>query len=300
MRRLHYDPAPLAHVVDDFEGDTSERLTACELPAVADPDPDDEALVYINAFAVRRRPPKDCNDPTLLCIYNGNPCQPLLWVKAGKYWHAARLETEKKRLFFRAAGYVRAERDKDGFKFYTRVYHLRKWVLLLPLALCALLLCLSLSLCSPSPAPQFIDGMVGTAGADQNKPVTSVQYASYDSSSDATISADTYEVDFRLSLPATCKYSKQHEGGNPILSSPSLWVDTNNDSKYSDSECFYNAPDKTGYGAFLKPGTEVSRIKLTKTLKPGTYRARTVWKSVLLDGKSPAGSASFDFNLTVV
>lgn len=300
MRRLHYDPAPLAHVVDDFEGDTSERLTACELPAVADPDPDDEALVYINAFAVRRRPPKDCNDPTLLCIYNGNPCQPLLWVKAGKYWHAARLETEKKRLFFRAAGYVRAERVKDGFKFYTRVYHLRKWVLLLPLALCALLLCLSLSLCSPSPAPQFIDGMVGTAGADQNKPVTSVQYASYDSSSDATISADTYEVDFRLSLPATCKYSKQHEGGNPILSSPSLWVDTNNDSKYSDSECFYNAPDKTGYGAFLKPGTEVSRIKLTKTLKPGTYRARTVWKSVLLDGKSPAGSASFDFNLTVV
>lgn len=300
MRRLHYDPAPLAHVVDDFEGDTSERLTACELPAVADPDPDDEALVYINAFAVRRCPPKDCNDPTLLCIYNGNPCQPLLWVKAGKYWHAARLETEKKRLFFRAAGCVRAERDKDGFQFYTRVYHLRKWVLLLPLALCALLLCLSLSLCSPSPAPQFIDGMVGTAGADQNKPVTSVQYASYDSSSDATISADTYEVDFRLSLPATCKYSKQHEGGNPILSSPSLWVDTNNDSKYSDSECFYNAPDKTGYGAFLKPGTEVSRIKLSKTLKPGTYRARTVWKSVLLDGKSPAGSASFDFNLTVV
>lgn len=300
MRRLHYDPAPLAHVVNDFEGDTSERLTACELPAVADPDPDDEALVYINAFAVRRRPPKDCNDPTLLCIYNGNPCQPLLWVKAGKYWHAARLETEKKRLFFRAAGCVRAERDKDGFQFYTRVYHLRKWVLLLPLALCALLLCLSLSLCSPSPAPQFIDGMVGIAGADQNKPVISVDYASYDSSSDTTISANCYEVDIRLSLPATCKFSKQHEGGNPILSSPSIWVDTNNDSKYSSSECFYNAPDKTGYGAFLKPGTEVGRIKLSKTLKPGTYRARTVWKSVLLDGKSPAGSASFDFNLTVV
>lgn len=295
MRRLHYDPAPLAHVVDDFEGDTSERLTACELPAVADPNPDDEALVYINAFAVRRRPPKDCNDPTLLCIYNGNPHQPLLWVKAGKYWHAARLETDRKRLFFRAAGCVRAERDKDGFQFYTRVYHLRKWVLLLPLALCALLLCLS----SRYARPQYLAGMSGTADAVQ-KPVTSVDYASYDSSSDATISADTYEVDFRLSLPATCKYSKRHEGGNPILSSPSLWVDANNDTKFSDSECFYNAPDKTGYGAFLKPGTEVSRIKLTKTLKPGTYRARTVWKSVLLDGKSPAGSASFDFNLTVV
>ena len=78
MRRLHYDPAPLAHVVDDFEGDTSERLTGCKLPAVADPDPDDEPLVYFNAFAMRRRPPKDCNDPTLLCIYNGNPHQPLM------------------------------------------------------------------------------------------------------------------------------------------------------------------------------------------------------------------------------
>lgn len=182
-----------------------------------------------------------------------------------------------------------------------RVLHLRKWLLLIPLLIAALFLTLTLTFCgSSSPSPQYLAGMVGTAGADQNKPVTSVDYASYDSSSDATISADSYEVDFRLSLPATCKYAKGKTGGNPILSSPSLWVDTNNDSKYSDSECFYNTPDKTGYGAFLKPGTEVSRIKLSKTLKPGTYRARTVWKSVLLDGKTPAGSASFDFNLTVV
>lgn len=299
MRRLHYDPAPLAHVVDDFEGDTSERLTGCKLPAVADPDPDDEPLVYLNAFAMRRRPPKDCNDPTLLCIYNGNPHQPLLWVKAGKYWHAARLETDRKRLFFRAAGCVRAERDKDGFQFYTRVYHLRKWLLLLPLALCALLLCLSLSLCSPSGAPQFLAGMTGTAGAT-SKPVTSVDYASYDSSSDATISADTYEVDFSLSLPATCKYAKGKEGGNPILSSPSIWVDLNHDSKFSDNECVYNAPDKTGYGAFIRPGCEVNRVKLTQSVPAGTYSARTVWNSVLAsDGKTPAGSTSFDFTLTV-
>lgn len=210
MRRLHYDPAPLAHVVDDFEGDTSERLTGCKLPAVADPDPDDEPLVYLNAFAMRRRPPKDCNDPTLLCIYNGNPHQPLLWVKAGKYWHAARLETDRKRLFFRAAGCVRAERDKDGFQFYARVYHLRKWVLLLPLALCALLLCLSLS-------PDFLSGMTGTAGAT-SKPVVSVDYAAYDASVDSRWVADSMTQDFRLSLPATCKYAKGKEGGATRLS----------------------------------------------------------------------------------
>lgn len=298
MRRLHYDPAPLAHVVDDFEGDTSERLTGCELPAVVDPDPDDEPLVYLNAFAMRRRPPKDCNGPTLLCIYNGNPHQPLLWVKAGKYWHAARLETDRKRLFFRAAGCVRAERDKDGFQFYTRVYHLRKWVLLLPLALIALLMCLSLSLYSLSSPPDFLSGMTGTAGAVQ-KPVISVSYASYDSSTDSTFKANCFTQDFRLSLPATCKYSKT-ESGNPILSSPSVWADLNGDRKYSDSECIYNPAGKTGYGAFLRPGTEVDRITLTQKLPAGIYNARVVWRSVLSsDGKTPAGSTSFDFTLTV-
>lgn len=299
MRCLHYDPAPLAHVVDDFEGDTSERLTGCKLPAVADPDPDDEPLVYLNAFAMRRRPPKDCNDPTLLCIYNGNPHQPLLWVKAGKYWHAARLETDRKRLFFRAAGCVRAERDKDGFQFYTRVYHLRKWVLLLPLALCALLLCLSLSLCSSSSSPDYLAGMTGTAGADQ-KPVISVDYAAYDASVDSRWVADSMTQDFRLSLPATCKYSRGKEGGNPIISSPSIMVDFNHDSKYSDNECVYNPAGKDGFGAFLRPGCEVNRIKLTQSVPAGTYSARTVWNSVLeRDGKTPAGSTSFDFKLTV-
>lgn len=294
MRRLHYDPAPLAHVVDDFEGDTSERLTGCELPAVADPDSDDEPLVYLNAFSVRRRPPKDCIDTTLLCIYNGNQHQPLLWVKAGKYWHAARLETERKRLFFRAAGCVRAKRDKDGFQFYARVYHLRKWVLLLPLALCALLLC------SPSGSPDFLSGMTGTAGAT-SKPVVSVDYAAYDATVDSRWVADSMTQDFRLSLPATCKYAKGKTGGNPILSSPSIWVDMDGNNQFSDNECVYNAPDKTGYGAFIRPGCEVNRIKLTQSVPAGTYSARTVWNSVLeRDGKTPAGSTSFDFNLTVV
>lgn len=299
MRRLHYDPAPLAHVVDDFEGDTSERLTGCELPAVADPDPDDEPLVYLNAFSVRRRPPKDCIDTTLLCIYNGNPHQPLLWVKAGKYWHAARLETERKRLFFRAAGCVRAKRDKDGFQFYARVYHLRKWVLLLPLALCALLLC-ALLLCSPSGSPDFLSGMTGTAGAATSKPVISLEYAAYDATVDSVWKADTLTQDFRLSLPSTCKYAKGKEGGNPILSSPSVMVDFNHDSKYSDNECVYNPAGKDGFGAFLRPGCEVNRITLTQPVKAGTYSARTVWNSVLeRDGKTPAGSTSFDFTLTV-
>ena len=142
--------------------------------------------------------------------------------------------------------------------------------------------------------------MTGTAGATSNKPVVSVDYAAYDATVDSVISADSLVQDFRLSLPATCKYSKGREGGNPIISSPSVSVDLNHDGKYSDTECVYNPAGKDGYGAFLRPGTEVDRITLTQKVPAGTYNARTVWRSVLSsDGKTPAGSTSFDFTLTV-
>lgn len=300
MRRLHYDPAPLAHVVDDFEGDTSERLTGCELPAVADPDPDDEPLVYLNAFAMRRRLPKDCNDPTLLCIYNGNPHQPLLWVKAGKYWHAARLETDRKRLFFRAAGCVRAERDKDGFQFYTRVYHLRKWVLLLPLALCAILLLLSLTFygSDSSPSVGFLDGAKSSGGSAA--PVVSIRYASYDSGDDeVTWKSQALKQSLKLSLPANCTHGGE-TGRNPVDSSPSVYVDLDGSGTFDDSECVWNAPDSTGYGKLLAAGSEVDTIELSQKVPAGRYSAMTVWRSVLSsDHSQPAGQSAFTWRLTV-
>lgn len=276
-----------------FEGDHTERLSGQREPFTADDIAEPNYEVY--AFSLCRRPR----------VRDG-----LVPILVGRTVHHLREPKDRKGIFVRSGysvrlAYVDDPEDPEDGEFltgsYARVLHIRKWLLLIPLFIVALFLALTLSFSfSCSTSPQYIAGMVGTAGADQNKPVTSVEYASYDSSSDTTISANSYEVDFRLSLPATCKYSKQHEGANPIMSSPSLWVDTNNDMKYSDSECFYNRAGKTGYGAFLKPGTEVNRVKLSKTLKPGIYRARVVWESVLLDGKTPAGSASFDFNLTVV
>lgn len=224
-------------------------------------------------------------------------------VLVGRTVHFLHKPKKRRGVFVREGGCARlAFVDLPGELLGSpvRVLHFRRWLLLIPFLFAVLVLLLSLSLCSPSGSPVFLSGMTGTAGAT-SKPVTSVDYASYDSSSDATISADTYEVDFRLSLPATCKYAKGKEGGNPILSSPSIWVDLNHDSKFSDNECVYNAPDKTGYGAFIRPGCEVNRVKLTQSVPAGTYSARTVWNSVLAsDGKTPAGSTSFDFNLTVV
>lgn len=276
-----------------FEGDHTESLSGQREPFPADDIAEPNYEVY--AFSFCRRPRGRYG---------------LVPILVGRTVHHLREPKDRKGIFVRSGysvrlAYVDDPEDPEDGEFltgcYARVLHIRKWLLLIPLLIAALFLVLTLTFCgSFSTSPQYIAGMVGTAGADQNKPVTSVEYASYDSSSDTTIPANSYEVDFRLSLPATCKYSKQHEGANPIMSSPSIWADLNGDRKYSDSECIYNPAGKTGYGAFLRPGTEVDRITLTQKLPAGIYNARVVWRSVLSsDGKTPAGSTSFDFTLTV-
>lgn len=225
-------------------------------------------------------------------------------VLVGRTVHFLHKPKKRRGVFVREGGCVRlAFVDLPGELLGSpvRVLHLRRWLLLLPLLLAALLLCLTLTLCgSGSSSPDFLSGMTGTAGAVQ-KPVISVDYASFDATVDSIWVADSMTQDFTLSLPATCQYAKGKEGGNPIISSPSVMVDLNHDGKYdSDTECVYNAPDKTGYGAFIRPGCEVNRIKLTQSVPAGTYSARTVWRSVLAsDGKTPASSTSFDFTLTV-
>lgn len=224
-------------------------------------------------------------------------------VLVGRTVHFLHKPKKRRGVFVREGGCVRlAFVDLPGELLGSpvRVLHLRKWLLLLPLLLAATLLCLTLTLCgSGSSSPDYLAGMTGTAGAT-SKPVVSVDYAAYDATVDSIWKADTLTQDFRLSLPSTCKYAKGKTGGNPILSSPSIWVDIDGNNQFSDNECVYNAPDKTGYGAFIRPGCEVNRIKLTQSVPAGTYSARTVWRSVLAsDGKTPASSTSFDFNLTV-
>lgn len=274
-----------------FEGDHTERLSGQREPFTADDIAEPNYEVY--AFSLCRRPRGRYG---------------LVPILVGRTVHHLREPKDRKGIFVRSGysvrlAYVDDPEDPEDGEFltgcYARVLHIRRWLLLLPLLLAALLLCLSLSLCSPSSSPDFLSGMTGTAGAT-TKPVVSVDYAAYDATVDSVISADSLVQDFRLSLPATCKYSKGREGGNPIISSPSVSVDLNHDGKYSDTECVYNPAGKDGYGAFLRPGTEVDRITLTQKVPAGTYNARTVWRSVLSsDGKTPAGSTSFDFTLTV-
>lgn len=265
-----------------------ERLSGEREPFPADFDEDIEPGWEMFALSFRR------SERT----FRGLP--PVL---VGRTVHFLHKPKKRRGVFVREGGCVRlAFVDLPGELLGSpvRVLHLRKWLLLLPLLLAATLLCLTLTLCgSGSSSSDFLSGMTGTAGAVQ-KPVISVDYAAYDATVDSVWKADTLTQDFRLSLPATCKYAKGKTGGNPILSSPSIWVDIDGNNQFSNNECVYNAPDKTGYGAFIRPGCEVNRIRLTQPVKAGTYSARTVWNSVLeRDGKTPAGSTSFDFTLTV-
>lgn len=271
-----------------FADTETERLSGEREPFPADFDEDIEPGWEIFALSFRR------SERT----FRGLP--PVL---VGRTVHFLHKPKSRRGVFVREGGCVRlAFVDLPGELLGSpvRVLHLRKWLLLMPLLLAATLLCLTLTLCgSGSSSPDFLLGMTGSAGAT-SKPVISVDYASFDATVDSVWVADSMTQDFRLSLPATCKYAKGKEGGNPILSSPSVLVDFNHDGKYSDSECVYNPAGKTGYGAFLRPGTEVNRIKLTQSVPAGIYSARTVWNSVLArDGKTPAGSTSFDFTLTV-
>lgn len=274
-----------------FEGDHAERLSGQRQPFPADDIAEPNYEVY--AFSLCRRPRGRYG---------------LVPIPVGRTVHHLREPKDRKGIFVRSGysvrlAYVDDPEDPEDGEFvtgcYARVLHIRRWLLLLPLLLAALLLLLSLSLCSPSGSPDYLSGMTGTAGAT-TKPVVSVDYAAYDATVDSVWKADTLTQDFRLSLPATCKYAKGKTGGNPILSSPSIWVDMDGNNQFSDTECVYNPAGKDGYGAFLRPGCEVNRIKLTQPVPAGTYSARTVWRSVLAsDGKTPASSTSFDFTLTV-
>ena len=143
--------------VRHFEGDHTESLSGQREPFPADDIAEPNYEVY--AFSLCRRPRGRYG---------------LVPILVGRTVHHLREPKDRKGIFIRPGysvrlAYVDDPEDPEDGEFltgcYARVLHIRRWLLLLPLLLAALLLCLSLSLCSPSSSPDFLSGMTGTAGA---------------------------------------------------------------------------------------------------------------------------------------
>lgn len=263
----------------DCEGEHTERLSGSRepLPAFAE-GADAPVSLEAFAFSIRRAP-------------SGRA------LKVGDVFHPLRDRKQRKGVFVREGYAVPTVGNGPD----VLVLHLRRWLLLLPLALCAVLLALALRTCgttSQAPAPHYMDGQTQTEGAEPSQPVASIEYASYEATMDGEWRANAIDQIFSLSLPASSTHGGT-TGKNPVDSSPSIYVDINADGDFEPDECVYNAPDSSGYGHLLRAGSRVDSIELVRPLDAGTYSALTVWRSVLAGTSTPAGHTSFAWTLTV-
>lgn len=262
----------------DCEGEHTERLSGSRepLPAFAE-DADAPVSLEAFAFSIRRAP-------------SGRA------LKVGDVFHPLRDRKERKGVFVREGYAVPTVGGPDVL-----VLHVRKWLLLIPLALCGLLLAFALRTCgttSQAPAPRYMDGQTQTEGAEPSQPVASIEYASYEATMDSEWRANSIDQEFSLALPASSTHGGT-SGKNPVDSSPSVYVDIDSDGDFEPDECVYNAPDSSGYGSLLCAGCRVDSIELTRPLDAGTYSALTVWRSVLAGTSTPAGHTSFAWTLIV-
>lgn len=268
-----------------FEGDHTERLSGQREPFPADDIAEPNYEVY--AFSLCRRPR----------VRYG-----LIPILVGRTVHHLREPKDRRGIFVRSGysvrlAYVDDPEDPEEGEFlsgcYARVLHIRRWLLLLPLLLATLLLSLSLSLCGSGSSPvAFLDGQTQISGTT-SKPVLTTSYASYSATPDTTWRSGETRQDMTLLLPATCTVDGKL-GANPVLSAPSIAVDLDKSGTFEPHEVLFNSE-----GAYLRAGSQLDHIDLSEPLAAGEYSARTVWRSVLLDGKTKAGAATFDWHLTV-
>lgn len=268
-----------------FEADHTESLSGQREPFPADVIAEPNYEVY--AFSLCRRPRGRYG---------------LVPILVGRTVHHLREPKDRKGIFVRSGysvrlAYVDDPEDPEDGEFltgcYARVLHIRRWLLLLPLFLAALLLCLSLSLYGSGSSPvAFLDGQTQISGTT-SKPVLTTSYASYSATPDTTWRSGETRQDMTLLLPATCTVDGKL-GANPVLSAPSIAVDLDKSGTFEPREVLFNSE-----GAYLRAGSQLDHIDLSEPLAAGEYSARTVWRSVLLDGKTKAGAATFDWHLTV-
>lgn len=277
-----------------FEGDHTERLSGQREPFPADDIAEPNYEVY--AFSLCRRPRGRYG---------------LVPILVGRTVHHLREPKDRKGILVRSGysvrlAYVDDPEDPEDGEFvsgcYARVLHIRRWLLLIPLLIAALFLVLSLTLCgSGRSGIAFFEGQSATS-SERTKPIQQTDFASYTATPDTvTWRAGETRQDISLSLPANCSVEGKEETGNPVCSTVAIACDLDSNGRFDDSEIVWSATDPdSGSPLYIRPGFGINHIDLSKPLAAGEYRARTIWRSVLLDSPStPAGSATFDWHLTV-
>lgn len=277
-----------------FEGDHTERLSGQREPFTADDIAEPNYEVYAFSLCRRQR------------VRDG-----LVPILVGRTVHHLREPKDRKGIFVRSGysvrlAYVDDPEDPEDGEFltgcYARVLHIRKWLLLIPLLIATLFLVLTLTLCgSGRSGIAFFEGQSRTS-SERTKPIQQTDFASYTATPDTvTWRAGETRQDISLSLPANCSVDGK-DGGNPVCSTVAIACDLDSNGKFDDSEIVWSATDPdSGSPLYIRPGFGINHIDLSKPLAAGEYRARTIWRSVLLDAPSTsAGSASFDWLLKVV
>lgn len=211
----------------------------------------------------------------------------------------------------KAVGYIPVKKLRSDGELFVMYQKKSKWPLIfIPIAIVVLII-LILLLLPEDKKPDFVPNFIGTEKQTETKDPTAEVggYSSYASVPDQTWAANTTEQDVTLTLPKNVSI-KDAEGNdisyeNPVISSPHIYVDLNNDGEFSEDECIYNPVtyDEDGnisdYGDMLKPGNTIDHITLTQGLPAGTYNAKVLWTSLIAENNQPANPMVFNFTITV-
>lgn len=200
------------------------------------------------------------------------------------------IKAQKRQFWLKSRGYLAL---KDGSFVVVKRLRLAPFMLLLmPLALFFIHQPKALPHIS---VPKNFAGQKDTT--KKSKPKAVVRYASYiGMPKTVDLKANTKYQDITLTLPERNGKGEK----NPVEAAPSIYIKGS-----TGYECIYNPVkrNKSGnivhFGVALKPGYQLNRIKLTKTLLPGKYQAKTVWTPVDIKTGQPSAKMTFKFTAIV-
>lgn len=200
------------------------------------------------------------------------------------------IKAQKRQFWLKSRGYLAL---KDGS--FVVVKHLRLAPFVLLLAPLALLFIHHPATLPHSFIPKNFAGQ--KKQIKKSKPKAVVSYASYiGMPKTVNLKAGTKYQDVTLTLPELNGKGEK----NPVEAAPSIYIKGSTGYECIYNPVRYNKNSKIiHFGVAMKPGYTMNRIKLTKTLLPGKYQAKTVWTPIDIKTGQPDAKMTFKFTAIV-